>query len=106
MNLKIRYQRSGGITGLVRGCALDQSALGLVGTRLVMRLVNTALLAGLKPTKAAKTPGAADLRVHDFVIETDQGTLRWSFDELSLPKPLIPLVALMAKHSKPIRPKN
>lgn len=106
MTLKISYQRSGGMTGVVRGCALDQSALGLVGTRLVRRLVNAALLAGVKSTKTAKTQGVADLRVHDFVIETDDGTLRWSFDELSLPKPLIPLVALMSKYSKPMRPKG
>lgn len=106
MILKISYQRSGGLTGLVRGCALDQSALGVVGTKLVMRLVNAALLAGLKPTKTAKTQGVADLRVHDFVVELDGRTLRWSFDELSLPKPLIPLVALMSKYSKPMRPKS
>lgn len=104
MTLKISYQRSGGFAGLVRGCTLDESALGLAGTRLVMGLVNTALFAGVKPTKTAKTQGVADLRVHDFEIETDEGTLHWSFDELSLPKALAPLVAFMAKRSKPIPP--
>ena len=80
---------------------MDVAALPPVASRLVMRLVNTALAAGVKPGKQAKARGVADLRVHDLKIETDGGTLGWSFDELSLPKPLIPLVALMSKYSTP-----
>jgi len=102
MTLKIRYVRSGGFAGLVRGATVDVAALAPVASRLVTRLVKTAVAAGVKPTKTTKKQGVADLRVHDFVIETDDGPLHWSFDELSLPKALAPLVAFMAKRSKPI----
>lgn len=104
MTLKISYQRSGGFAGLVRGATVDVAALAPAVSRLVTRLVRTALAAGVKPGKKAKTQGVSDLRVHDFVIETDDGPLHWSFDELSLPKVLAPLVAFMAKRSKPIPP--
>ena len=104
MTLKIRYVRSGGFAGLVRGSTVDVEALAPVASRLVTGLVKTALASGVKPKKTTKAHGVADLRVHDFVIETDDGPLHWSFDDLSLPKALAPLVAFMAKRSKPIPP--
>ena len=109
MTLKIRYQRSGGFAGLLRGGEIDTTALAPAASRLVMRLVNTALFAGVKPGAKSKTRGVVDARVHDFEIEIDGETFRWSFDdrfesrvEFSLPKALIPLVAVMAKRSKPM----
>lgn len=104
MTLKIRYQRSGGFTGLVRGGSVDVAALGPGAAKLVARLVNAAIAAGVKPGKPAKSRGAADMRVHDLVIELDHHTLRWSFDEFSLPEVLRPLVAFMARRSKPMPP--
>ncbi len=101
MTLKIRYVQSGGLAGLMRGCTLDAAALAPAAAAVLKRLVKAAPLAGLK---TARTPGAADLLLHDFVIETDAGTVRVSFDDLSLPKALKPLVAFLARRIKPLPP--
>ena len=42
--------------------------------------------------------------LHDFAIETDAGTLHLSFDDLTLPKALKPLVAFLARRIKPQPP--
>ena len=99
MTLKIRYVQSGGFAGLIRGCTLDASALAPAAAAVLKRLLKAAPLATLK---TARTEGAADLLLHDFAIETDAGTHHLSFDDLTLPKALKPLVAFMAKRGKPI----
>ena len=101
MTLRIRYVQSGGFTGLVRGCTLDAASLAPAAAAVMKRLVKPASLAKLK---TARTQGAADLLLHDFEIETDDGTFRVSFDDLTLPKVLKPLVAFLTRRSKPIPP--
>lgn len=101
MTLRIRYVQSGGFAGLIRGCTLDAAALAPAAAAVLKRLVTAAPLAKLK---TARTQGAADLLLHDFAIETDAGTFHLSFDDLTLPAPLKPLVAFLARRSKPIPP--
>jgi hypothetical protein len=101
MTLRIRYLQSGGFAGLIRGCNIDAAALAPATAAILKRLVKAAPLARLK---TARTGGVADLLLHDFVIETDAGTLHLSFDDLTLPKALKPLVAFLARRSKPIPP--
>ena len=102
MTLKIRYAQSGGFAGLIRGCTLDAAALAPAAAAVLKRLVKAAPLATLK---TATTQGAADLLLHDFAIETDAGTLHLSFDDLTLPKALKPLVAFLARRIKPLPPR-
>jgi len=101
MTLRIRYVQSGGFAGLIRGCTVDASALAPAAAAVLKRLVKAAPLARLK---ARRTEGAADLLLHDFAIETDAGTFHLSFDDLTLPKALKPLVAFLARRSKPLPP--
>jgi hypothetical protein len=101
MTLRIRYVQSGGFAGLVRGCTIDAAALGPAAATVLKRLVNAAPLAELK---TARSPGVADLLLHDFAIETDAGTLHLSFDDLTLPRALKPLVGFLARRSKPLKP--
>ena len=60
--------------------------------------------ATLAKLKTARTQGAADLLLHDFAIETDDGTFRVSFDDLTLPQALKPLVAFLARRLQPLPP--
>jgi hypothetical protein len=99
MTLKIRYVQSGGFAGLIRGCTIDSAALAPPAAALMNRLVKATPLAKLK---TARTQGVADLLLHDFAIETDAGTLHLSFDDLTLPKVLKPLVAFLARRCKPL----
>ena len=101
MTLKIRYVQSGGFAGLIRGCTIDASALRPAAALVMKRLVQAAPLATLK---AARTRGVADLLLHDLAIETDGGTLHLSFDDLTMPEGLKPLVAFLARRSKPLPP--
>ncbi|HQZ18668.1 MAG TPA: hypothetical protein PLD86_17480 [Vicinamibacteria bacterium] len=102
MTLRIRYVQSGGFAGLIRGCTLDAAALGPTAAAVLKRLVKAAPLAKLK---TARTQGAADLLLHDFAIETDAGTFHLTFDDLTLPKALKPLVAFLARRSNPVPPR-
>jgi len=99
MMLKIRYVQSGGFAGLIRGCSLDAATLAPAAAAVMKRLIKAAPLHKLK---TIRTQGAADLLLHDFAIETDAGTFHLSFDELTLPKALKPLVAFLARRSKPL----
>jgi hypothetical protein len=101
MTLRIRYVQSGGFAGLVRGCTIDAEALAPAAAKVLERLVEAAPLAELK---TARSQGVADLLLHDFAIETDAGTLNLSFDDLTLPGPLKPLAAFLARRSKPMPP--
>jgi hypothetical protein len=101
MTLRIRYVQSGGFAGLIRGCTLDASVLAPAVAAVLERQVKAAPLATLK---SARTQGVADLLLHDFTIETDAGTFHLSFDDLTLPKALKPLMAFLARRSKPEGP--
>jgi len=101
MTLRIRYVQSGGFAGLIRGCTIDSAALAPAVAAVLKRLVKAAPLAKLK---TARTQGVADLLLHDLAIETDVGTFHLSFDDLSLPTALKPLVAFLTRRSKPIPP--
>lgn len=99
MTLRIRYVQSGGFAGLIRGCSLDAAALAPAAAAVMKRLIKAARLDKLK---TIRTQGVADLLLHDFAIETDAGTFHLSFDDLTLPKALKPLVAFLARRSKPL----
>ena len=99
MTLKVRYVQSGGFAGLTRAATIDASTLAPAAAAVVKRLVKAAPLAKLKP---AKTEGVADLVQHDFAIETDAGSHHLSFDDLTLPTALKPLVAFLARRLKPL----
>ena len=101
MTLRIRYVQSGGFAGLIRGCTIDAAALAPAAATVLKRLVKAASLGELK---TARTQGVADLLLHDLAIETDAGTLHLSFDDLTLPRALKPLMAFLARRSKPLSP--
>lgn len=100
MTLRIRYVQSGGFAGLIRECTLDAAALAPAAAAVMKRLVKAAPLSKLK---TARTQGVADLLLHDFAIETDAGTFHLSFDDLTLPSALKPLVAFLARRIRPVR---
>ena len=101
MTLKIRYVQSGGFAGLIRGCTIDAAALAPATAAVMKRMVKAAPITRLK---TARTQGVADVLLHDLAIETDAGTVHLSFDDLTLPKGLKPLVAFLARRSKPLPP--
>lgn len=101
MTLRIRYVQSGGFAGLIRGCTLDAAALAPSAAAVMKRLVGAVPLTKMK---TVRTQGVADLLLHDFAIETDAGMHHLSFDDLTLPKPLKPLVGFLARRIKPLPP--
>ena len=101
MTLKVRYVQSGGFAGLTRAATIDASTLAPAAAAVVKRLVKAAPLSKLK---TVKSEGVADLVHHDFTIETDTGTHHLSFDDLTLPTALKPLVTFLARRIKPQGP--
>ena len=101
MNLRITYRQSGGYAGLFRGCTIDAAALKAAEAKALGRLVQAAALAQMK---SAKTEGIPDLLVHDLSIQTDAGTRELSFDDLTLPEALRPLVEFLDPRCKPMAP--
>ena len=62
MTLRIRYVKSGGFAGLIRGCTIDASSLAPTAAAVMKGLAKAALASGVKVAKA-KTPGMADVPI-------------------------------------------
>lgn len=102
MALKISYEQSGGYAGLIRGCTIDAATLAPATAAVMKRLVEAAPLTSME---TARTQGVADLLLHNLKVETDAGTFHLSFDDLTLPEALKPLVEFLARRCKPVPPR-
>jgi hypothetical protein len=93
---KIRFRISGGFAGLVRGTDLTTEELTAEERRALDR--------HLAHGEVARADHARDLLQYEFEAETDSGTRRIAFDEMSTPGDLADLVTRLAQRAKPVRP--
>jgi len=97
--LKITYHESGGYAGLFRGAKLDADQLPAAEARKLRQLVEKA---GLAKVASARSEGIPDLVLHNLEVETDAGKFKLSFDDITLPDSIRPLIEFLAKRSKPM----
>ena len=98
--MKITFRQSGGYAGLRMGCELNTKALSLEETAQLESLVETS---GILQTQTALSANTADLINYEITIETKEGKHQVTFDDLTLPASIIPLLDYLQDRAKPIR---
>ena len=98
--MKIRFRQSGGYAGLQMGCDLDTKSLSSDRATQLESLVNTS---GILQANSGRSENAADLISYEIAIETNQGTHQVTFDDLTLPENILPLLEYLQSQAKPLR---
>jgi hypothetical protein len=98
--MKIKFRQSGGYAGLRMGCDLDTKLLSPEAATQLESLVNTS---GILQANSGRSENAADLISYEIEIETNQGTHQVTFDDLTLPENVLPLLDHLQSQAKPLR---
>ncbi len=98
--MKIKFRQSGGYAGLRMGCEMDTDSLPPQEADRLTALVETS---GIRQATSQRTPNAADLFNYEFTIETREGTHQVSFDDMSLPERVRPLLDYLRGQAQPLR---
>lgn len=98
--MKIKFRQSGGYAGLRMSCEINTASLpSEEATQLISLVENSRIF----QATSQRTPNAADLLTYEFTIETKAGTHQVSFDDLSLPESIRPLLEYLQSQTKPLR---
>jgi hypothetical protein len=97
--MKVKFSQSGGYAGLRRGCELDTNSLPADQAAKLQSLVEQS---GILEAKSGHAPHARDLFNYDITVETTQGDRTVSFDDLSLPEGVEPLLEYLQSCAKPL----
>jgi hypothetical protein len=97
---RVRFRQSGGIAGLIRGCDVEAKTLDTADLRALEQHAQGAR----SRTAPARAPAARDVLTYQIAIETAAGTTELDFDELNVPDDLVPLLAHLSKHCRPMKP--
>ena len=98
--MKVKFGQSGGYAGLRRGCELDTDSLPADEAATLQSLVEQS---GILQAKSGRTPTARDLFNYDITIETSQGSHHVSFDDMTMPESVDPLLEYLQDRAKPVR---
>lgn len=98
--MKIKFRQSGGYAGLRMGCEID---LGSLPPQEANRLTALVEHSGILQATSQRTPNAADLFTYEFTIETKDRNQQVSFDDMSLPEPIRPLLDYLQGQAQPLR---
>ena len=94
--MKIRFRQTGGFGGLVMGCDLDTSTLSPAEAQELTRLVKQA---NMEKSHAPPNPRARDLQNYEIAVE-DEITAKTSFDDMSVPANMKPLLEFLRHRAR------
>lgn len=97
--MKVKFSQSGGFAGLSRGCDLDTDSLPSDEAATLQSLVQES---GILQAKSGRSPNARDLFNYEITVETSQGVHNVSFDDLSMPEGVEPLLEYLQNQAKPV----
>lgn len=97
--MKIKFRQSGGYAGLIRGCELDTNLLPPDEAAQLESLVKKS---GILQAKSVHSENAADLINYKITIQTQKDIYQVTFDDLTLPENVLPLLDYLQSKSKPI----
>ncbi len=95
---RVRFRKSGGFAGLVRGSEIAGDQLRSADRRAVERQVKAVR------TAPPADSGARDLVVYELQLETDTGVVRLESDEAGAPEDLVAFVDDLASRARPMAP--
>jgi len=98
--MKINFRQSGGYAGLRMGCELDTNLLPQDESAKLESLVETS---GILQAKSTRSENTADLINYEIAIETKEGKHQVTFDDLTLPESVVPLLDYLQSKAKPLR---
>jgi hypothetical protein len=98
--MKVKFVQSGGYAGLRMGCDLDTDSLPAEEAAMLQSLVEQS---GFFQAESGSTPTARDLLNYSIAVETNEGDRQISFDDLSMPDGVAPLVKYLQSRAKPVR---
>jgi hypothetical protein len=98
--MKIKFRQSGGYAGLRMGCELDTNLLSPEEATKLRSLVEQS---HILQTKSARSENTADLINYEITIETKEAKHQVTFDDLTLPENVLPLLDYLQSQAKPIR---
>ena len=83
---------------MIKGCEVDTDSLSTDEASELESLVEQC---DLSQTKSGITPDARDLLGYGMTIETDEGVYDLSFDEMTVPRNVEPLLEYLQRRAKP-----
>ena len=96
--MKIRFRQTGGFGGLVMGCDLDTGTLSPPEAQELARLVKQANLENIHSPPSAR---ARDLQNYEIAVE-DETTAKASFDDMSMPANMKPLLDFLRRRARAV----
>ncbi|WP_199338138.1 protealysin inhibitor emfourin [Nostoc sp. FACHB-133] len=101
--MKVKFVQSGGYAGLRRGCEVDTNLLPSNEAAKLKSLVEQSGI--LQKAKSNHAPHARDLFNYNITVETAEGEqCNVSFDDLSLPEGIQPLLNYLQSCAYPLTP--
>ena len=96
--MKITYRRTGGFAPIPVSCALDTETMPADEAQELKRLVAASSIVQLE---SRRNPAARDVRLHTIKVEEDAGAAKEvSFDDVSIPAEVRPLVQFLEARAK------
>jgi hypothetical protein len=96
----IKFLKSGGVTGVVRGCELEVRSLPASEQQRLAEMVRDAKL---KNAPSRATPGSADLGQYEIVVEDDDKSQTYQLSDDSITAEQRALVRFLSERSGPRR---
>jgi hypothetical protein len=99
--MKVRFRQTGGFGGLVLGCDLDTATMPRDEANELLRLVQQA---NIQEVAQRRNPRGRDLLVYELVLEENGRRIKASFDSMTTPPQVEPLVQFLAQraHAVPL----
>ncbi len=102
--MKITFRQSGGYAGLIMGCEIDTASMKQTDAELLQSLVERSGILELQE-KERRAPKGRDLLHYEIHVETGKDVYEISFDDMSIPDNVIPLLEYLKERSGPLPPK-
>jgi hypothetical protein len=96
--MKIRFRQTGGFGGLVFGCDLNTSTLPPAEAQELTRLIKQADLEKIQTRRSEK---GRDLQSYEIAVENEI-TAKASFDDMSVPANLRPLLDFLRQRARAV----
>ncbi len=101
--MKITFRRSGGFAPRLLGLDIDTDSAEAAESEKLRRLVEESGILGMS---GAQQKGARDVNLYHFEIESDQGIHKVTFDQLSIPDTVKPLVKFFNERARDLMPET
>jgi hypothetical protein len=95
--MKITYRRTGGFAPIPVSCSLDTETMPADEAQELVRLVHAS---GFMKLESRRNSAARDVRLHTIKVEHDAAGKDVSFDDVSIPAEVRPLIQFLQARAK------